>query len=109
DRVRFCAQARAIENSVYVVLAGNAGNLPRRSYLLNYARSAIVTPSDFGFPASATAAEADPNVETVVIAELDFTALAQHRRDGSVRPLSDRRIDLFDLKARIPIEVVHAD
>jgi predicted amidohydrolase/GNAT superfamily N-acetyltransferase len=109
DRVRFCAQARAIENSVYVVLAGNAGNLPRRSYLLNYARSAIITPSDFGFPASATAAEADPNVETVVIAELDFSALSQHRRDGSVRPLSDRRIDLFDLKARIPIEVVHAD
>jgi len=109
NRVRFTAQARAIENSMYVVLAGNAGNLPRRSYLLNYARSAILTPSDFGFPEGATAAEADPNVETVVIADLDFNALSQHRRDGSVRPLSDRRLDLYDLTSRFQIEVVHAD
>lgn len=109
NRVRFTAQARAIENSMYVVLAGNAGNLPRRSYLLNYARSAILCPSDFGFPESATIAEADPNVETVVIADLDFAALAQHRRDGSVRPLADRRLDLYELKPRIAIEVIHAD
>ncbi len=109
DRVRFTAQARAIENSLYVVLAGNAGNLPRRSYLLNYARSAILTPSDFGFPEGATAAEADANVETVVIADLDFAALSQHRRDGSVRPLADRRVDLYELSGRSPIEVIHAD
>ncbi len=109
NRVRYCAQARAVENSLYVVLAGNAGNLPKRNYLLNYARSAILTPSDFGFPNAATAAEADPNVETVVISELDFAALSGHRRDGSVRPLSDRRVDLFDLKSRISIEVIHVD
>lgn len=109
NRVRFCAQARAVENSLYVVLAGNAGNLPKRNYLLNYARSAILTPSDFGFPSAATAAEADPNVETVVIAELDFAALSGHRRDGSVRPLSERRVDLYDLKSRVTIEVIQVD
>ncbi len=109
NRVRFSAQARAIENSLYVVLAGNAGNLPQRNYMLNYARSAILTPSDFGFPEGAVAAEADPNIETVVVADLDFTSLSQHRRDGAVRPLADRRLDLFQLQSRHRIEIVHAD
>ena len=109
NRVRYCAQARAIENGIYVVMAGNAGNLPKRSYLLNYARSAILTPSDFNFPDAAVAAEADPNVETVVVADLDFVALAQHRQDGSVRPLHDRRPDLYDLQSKLTVEVIHAE
>ncbi len=108
NRVRYCAQARTIENGIYVVLAGNAGNLSRRSYMFNYARSAILTPSDFNFPDAAVSAEADPNVETVVVADLDFAALAQHRRDGSVRPLHDRRPDLYDLQSKFAIEVVNA-
>lgn len=103
-RVRHSAQARAVENSIYVVLAGNAGNLPMRSYLLNYARSAILTPCDFGFPQAGVAAEADPNVETVVTADLDLAALDQHRDAGSVRVLHDRRADLYELRAKIPLE-----
>ncbi|MCX4244091.1 bifunctional GNAT family N-acetyltransferase/carbon-nitrogen hydrolase family protein [Paraliomyxa miuraensis] len=105
-RVRHCAQARAVENSIYVVLAGNAGNLPMSSYLLNYARSAILTPCDFGFPQAGVAAEADPNVETVVTADLDLSALDQHRDAGSVRLLHDRRADLYEVRAKIPIERV---
>ncbi|MCB0203170.1 MAG: nitrilase, partial [Anaerolineae bacterium] len=38
NRVRFAAQARAVENSIYVVLSGNAGSLPTRDYMLHYAR-----------------------------------------------------------------------
>lgn len=98
-RVRYCAQARAIENNIYVVLAGNAGNLRLAGNLLNYARSAVLTPSDFGFPAEGVAAEADPNVETVAIADLDISILAQQRELGSVRPLHDRRDDLYRLAA----------
>jgi predicted amidohydrolase/ribosomal protein S18 acetylase RimI-like enzyme len=109
DRVRFSAHARAVENSVYVVLSGNAGNLPMRTYLINYARSAIVTPSDFGFPEGAVAAEADANVETVVTADLDFAALDQHRELGSVRLLHDRRPDLYELRPRTRVEVVVAE
>ncbi len=96
-RVRQSAHARAIENNIYVVLSGNAGNLPTQTYLLNYAQSAVLTPSDFGFPPNGVAAEADPGVETVAIADLDFTALAQAREIGSVRPLHDRRLDLYQL------------
>lgn len=103
-RVRHSAQARAVENSIYVVLAGNAGNLPMTSYLLNYARSAILTPCDFGFPQAGVAAEADPNVETVVIADLDLAALDQHRDAGSVRLLHDRRADLYETRAKVPVE-----
>lgn len=109
DRVRFSAHARAVENSVYVVMSGNAGNLPTRTYLINYAKSAIVTPSDFGFPEGAVAAEADANVETVVTADLDFAALDQHRELGSVRLLHDRRPDLYELRPRTRVEVVVAE
>lgn len=105
-RVRHSAQARAVENSIYVVLAGNAGNLPMSSYLLNYARSAILTPCDFSFPQGGVAAEADPNVETVVTADLDLAALEQHRDEGSVRQLHDRRADLYETRTKVPIERV---
>lgn len=104
-RVRHCAHARAIENNVYVVLAGNAGNLPARGNLLNYARSTVLTPSDFGFPPEGVAAEADPNVETVAIADLDFSILAQLREMGSVRPLHDRRGDVYKLASDPPPKV----
>ncbi|HMQ54273.1 MAG TPA: bifunctional GNAT family N-acetyltransferase/carbon-nitrogen hydrolase family protein [Anaerolineae bacterium] len=109
NRVRFTAQARAVENSVYVVISGNAGNLLNRTYLLNYAQSAIFTPSDFEFPAQATAAEADPNVETIVITDLDLTSLAQHRDIGSTRPLYDRRLDLYELRAKVPLKLIRVE
>ncbi|MCB1327906.1 MAG: hydrolase, partial [Leptospiraceae bacterium] len=76
-RVRYSAHARAVENYVYVALSGIAGNLPTTpTYLLNYSQSAILTPSDFAFPLEATAALADANVETVVVADLDLNSLA---------------------------------
>ncbi|MBE2222396.1 MAG: GNAT family N-acetyltransferase [Anaerolineae bacterium] len=109
-RVRYAAHARAVENYMYLALAGNAGNLPTTpSYLLNYSQSAILTPSDFAFPLEATAALADPNTETVVIADLDLNALAQQRELGSVRPLQDRRPDLYELRAKIPIKTVYVE
>ncbi|MEZ4373884.1 MAG: bifunctional GNAT family N-acetyltransferase/carbon-nitrogen hydrolase family protein [Polyangiaceae bacterium] len=109
NRVRYSAQARAVENMVYVAIAGNAGNLPSQNYLINYAQSAVLTPSDYGFPHNGVAAEADPNVETVAIADLDFANLAQVRELGSVRPLHDRRPDLYDLKPRTRVELIHVE
>ncbi|MBX3440669.1 MAG: carbon-nitrogen hydrolase family protein, partial [Planctomycetaceae bacterium] len=107
-RVRYCAQARAVENMIYVVLSGCVGNLPQvRSFLVNYGQTAVCTPCDVAFPKDGIAAEADPNCETVVIAELDLGTLEEQRKLGSVRPLYDRRSDLFDLTCRVPIEVVH--
>lgn len=108
-RIRYSAQARCVENYIYTVISGNAGNLPNRQYLLNYSQSAILTPSDFAFPTHAVAAEADPNVETVVVGELALSNLAKQREIGSVKPLYDRRTDIFELKSNIPIEIIHVD
>lgn len=109
NRIRYSAHARAVENYVYVAIAGNVGNLPHRSYLLNYGQAAIITPSDFGFAPNGVAAEADPNVETVVVGDLDYEALNASRETGSVLPLRDRRIDLYEVKMHQPIQVVRVD
>lgn len=109
-RVRITAQARAVENYIYTIISGNVGNFPTsRSYLINYGQAAVFTPSDFSFAPGATLGEADPNVETVVIAELDLTSLAQQRDLGSVRPLYDRRPDLYDLRAKQSVQVIRAE
>lgn len=110
DRIRYTAQARAVENFVYTVITGNVGNLPTvRNYLINYGQAAVFTPSDFAFPPSATAGEAEANVETVVITDLDLTSLLQQRELASVRHLYDRRTDLYDLRAKKAVKIVRTD
>lgn len=94
-RVRLCAQARAIENECYVVLAGSVGNLPEIPCVDNqYAQSAVFAPSDIGFPHDAIVAEATANVETTLVADLDLARLKVLRAAGSVRNTADRRSDL---------------
>jgi len=95
-RVRYCAQARAIENQIYVALAGNVGNLPDVANMdIQYGQAAVLTPSDFAFARDGIAAEADSNEETVLICDLDLDALAASRSEGTVTPRVDRRPDLF--------------
>jgi predicted amidohydrolase/ribosomal protein S18 acetylase RimI-like enzyme len=97
-RVRYCAQARAIENQVYVVTAGTVGNLPDTKNMdIQYAQSAIFTPSDFAFPRDGVAAEASPNVETVIVGDVDLETLRRSRRSGTVMQLHDRRHDLYEV------------
>jgi predicted amidohydrolase len=98
QRVRFCAQARAIENECYVILAGSTGVLPEVDSLdVQYAQSAIFTPSDYGFPHDAVVMEATINVETTLVADLDLHKLEPVRRAGSVRNSEDRRRDLYNV------------
>jgi predicted amidohydrolase/ribosomal protein S18 acetylase RimI-like enzyme len=106
-RVRYCAQARAVENMVYVALAGNVGNLPQvDNFLLNYAQAAVLTPSDFPFPTDGVAATAEPQAETVVITDLDMGALEQVREAGTVGLIRDRRTDLYSLEPNVAVEIV---
>lgn len=99
QRVRYCAQARAIENEIYVVLAGSVGCMPAVGCLDNqYGQSAIFSPSDFGFPHDAIINEATANVETVLVADLEPDKLAHVRKQGSVRNAGDRRHDLYAVK-----------
>lgn len=97
-RVRQCAQARAIENECYVVMAGAVGNLPNVNNMdIQYAQSAILTPSDFSFPTNTVKTEATPNTEMVLIADLDLDLLKELHARGSVQNLKDRRSDLYQI------------
>lgn len=101
-RVRYCAQARTIENQIYVVTAGIVGNLPDVPAMdIHYGQSAVLTPSDLGFARDGIQAEADPNVETLLVADLDIENLRYTRERGTVTPRLDRRSDLFELRTNL--------
>jgi predicted amidohydrolase/GNAT superfamily N-acetyltransferase len=95
-RVRYCAQARAVENQCYVVLSGNCGNLPGvNNFDIQYAQSCILTPCDFPFARDGIAADSTPNTETVLFADLRLEDLARARNNGTGQNLKDRRHDLY--------------
>ncbi|HEY9886001.1 MAG TPA: carbon-nitrogen hydrolase family protein, partial [Vampirovibrionales bacterium] len=97
-RVRCCAHARAVENECYVVISGSVGNLPKvDSADIQYAQSAVFSPSDFSFPHDAIIAESTPNTEMTIIVDLDLTKLDKLRREGSVQNYLDRRRDLYEI------------
>lgn len=101
SRVRHCAQARAIENECYVAIAGSVGNLPKVQNMdIQYAQSMVFTPCDFSFPTNGVKAEATPNTEMILIADVDIDLLRELNQFGSVRNLKDRRTDLFELKKK---------
>ncbi len=99
-RVRYCCQARAVENQVYMVMSGTVGNLPDVENMdIQYAQSCVLSPSDFAFARDGVLVEASPNIETVVTTDLDFESLQEAINSGSVRPRRDRRPDLFEYRA----------
>lgn len=100
-RVRYCAQARCIENHVYVAIAGTVGNLPSVENMdIQYAQSGIFTPSDIPFTRDAIASECTPNIETVIIDDVDLELLRRHRQTGSVLNWQDRRTDLYEVRLK---------
>ena len=102
-RVRHCAQARAIENQVYVAIAGCAGMMPFVDNAdIHYAQCAVLTPSDFPFARDAVASESMPNIETVVVHDVDLQMLRRNRLDGTVRPWTDRRRELYSVRYNDP-------
>ncbi|MEP3855915.1 MAG: bifunctional GNAT family N-acetyltransferase/carbon-nitrogen hydrolase family protein [Porticoccus sp.] len=98
-RVRCCAHARAIENECYVAIAGSVGNLPKVDGAdIQYAQSAVFSPSDFAFPHDAIMAETTPNTEMTLIVDLDLEKLNKLQNEGSVRNFLDRRRDLYKVE-----------
>lgn len=98
SRVRYCAQARAIENECFVAIAGSVGNLPKVHNMdIQYAQSMVFTPCDFQFPTNGIKSEATPNTEMILIVDVDIDMLRELHNFGSVRNLKDRRNDLFTL------------
>ena len=101
SRVRNCAQARAIENECYVAIAGSVGNLPNVQNMdIQFAQSMVFTPCDFSFPTNGVKAEATPNTEMILIANVDISLLRELNQFGAVRNLKDRRKDIFELRKK---------
>ena len=97
-RVRYCAQARAIENQVYVVLTGCVGNLPQVENLdIHFSQAAILTPSDVEFSREAIASEAVPNTETLIYQDLDLNLLHRNREMGNAQTWNDRKKGFYTL------------
>jgi len=89
-RVRYCAQARAIENQLYVIHSSTVGSLPMvPAVSLNYGLASILTPSDFAFSRDGILAEGNPNQEMMVIGELNLKTISESRLSGTVLPLRD--------------------
>lgn len=84
---------------MYTVIAGTVGNLTQVENMdIQYAQSGIFTPSDFEFARDGIVGECPPNIETVVVGDVDLEILQRQRKTGTVRHLHDRRKDLFELK-----------
>jgi predicted amidohydrolase len=95
-RVRHCAHARAIENQIYVAVAGTTGNLPQVPYMsTNYAQAAILTPNDFYFARDGIAAEGTPNQEQLIVSDVDLELLDERRANGTVIPLNDKLQEVY--------------
>lgn len=110
QRVRICAAARAIENQVYVATTGIIGNLPSVPVMdIHYGRAAIFTPNDFEFARDGIQAEADSNVEMLLVTDLDISDLYRSRASGSVRQRLDRRRDLFGFRYNLKNELNEPD
>ncbi|MEO5673783.1 MAG: bifunctional GNAT family N-acetyltransferase/carbon-nitrogen hydrolase family protein [Chitinophagales bacterium] len=104
-RVRHCAMARAIENECFVAIAGSVGNLPKVHNMdIQFARSAVFTPSDFAFPHDAIKSEATPNTEMTLIVDVDVDLLKDLHFNGSVRTLTDRRNDLYTIRNKFSLK-----
>lgn len=99
SRVRYCARARAIENECYVAITGCVGNLPKVENMdIQFAQAVVFTPCDFSFPANGIKAEATPNTEMILVADVDIDLLRELHNYGDVRNLKDRRLDVYQLK-----------
>ncbi|HEY4554048.1 MAG TPA: GNAT family N-acetyltransferase [Bacillaceae bacterium] len=97
-RVRYCAQARAVENQVYTVISGTVGNLPQTENMdIQYGQSAIFAPSDFEFARDGIVGETNANIEMVLIGDVDLEVLRRQRQNGTVKQLKDRRRDVYEV------------
>ena len=65
---------------------------------IQYAQSAIFAPSDFEFARDGIVGGCNPNIEMVVIGDVDLEILRRQRQNGAVRQLKDRRKDIYKIQ-----------
>jgi predicted amidohydrolase len=79
-----------------VAISGCVGNLPFVDNAdVHYGQSGIFTPADVSFARDGIAAECTPNIEALVIHDVDIELLRRRRIRGTVQNWEDRRKDLY--------------
>lgn len=100
NRVRFAAQARALENQCFVAVAPTVGEAPWSAALdVNRGCSAVFGPVDRGFPEDGVLAQGAMDKPGWIHATLDPARIAEVRRDGAVLNHRDWP------RARVPMPV----
>ncbi len=84
-RVRWAAQARAVEHHAYVVIAGTVGT-PNPTWQ-HFGQAAFLTPRDEGFPG--VLAEGPMGEPALIFADLDLAKLRASRASATFYPAKD--------------------
>ncbi|WP_151120511.1 nitrilase-related carbon-nitrogen hydrolase [Hypericibacter adhaerens] len=97
-RVRHSAQARAVENQIYVCVSPIVGDLgiPTDHPVVCVGCAYVACPIDNRFAiADGTYAEAAKNTESLLHVDLDLARLRLSRTKSEIRQLADRRPELY--------------
>ncbi|MET3287699.1 UNVERIFIED_CONTAM: putative amidohydrolase [Brevibacillus sp. OAP136] len=98
-RVRRCAQARAIENQLYVVETGTLGEMSNVVNMENStAWAGVFSPCDTHFPIGGVVAEGIEHQDMIIVGEIDLKLIEDVRVSGSVPLIQDRRHDLYTVE-----------
>jgi predicted amidohydrolase len=90
-RIRTCAAARCIENTLFVVQSSLVGGMPEiPGFEHGIGRASVLTPSDEDFPLKGIAIESDWRVEQTAVTEINLDTLRKARTSGKVTPMADR-------------------
>ncbi len=98
-RVRHCAHARAIENSLYVVLSNTIGVVERSTVGAGFGQAVVTCPSGVNFPPAGLLSQGEVNSTDLLVTELDMDKITQYRQNGETDPLNDQRHDLYTIVA----------
>lgn len=103
-RIRYCAQARAVENQLFTVISGASGCMTNVTQAdTYYGQSAIFSPVDFSFPTDGIVAESRQPLESIVTGEVDLEVLRRNRETGSATPFKDRYRNVAMSEEEMPL------
>jgi predicted amidohydrolase len=101
-RVRYCCQARAVENQLFIVLSGLVGALSedRPQVDTGFSQAGAFAPCDLPFEPDGIIQAGETNRDMTVLAELDFHLLRENRAQGAVAPFYDRKPEFYENEHR---------